>query len=248
MGDDIEEGDEEAFLTRVLSGKVEAKELTSKRMKSIDRHSSRFIYLQDAADGLIAPDGKRGYFRLSSKLEKLYQLCKSCVSKGNSMLIYFDYYSALNAAKEILKDLDCVILESSGSSVLDDKVLTEDKCNKRSHLVLCTRAASESVSYYWLNHVCFFHIPVAPNIFTQFVGRITRLNSKHKDNLHCWIFQNDNIDKYKFLIMSHKAYQLELVSGPEENIPDLYKEAMSSRRKLEIMKHILLWNNKDMKV
>jgi Cdc6-like AAA superfamily ATPase len=251
MGEEAQ-GEEEDFLAWVLSGKVEKKEIDSTRMKSIEKHSSRFIYLQDAADGLISLEGVRGYDpknpRLGPKLEKLYKLVSTCVEQKNSILIYFEYYSALRAAQKILSNLDCVLLESSGTNVLDSKVLTEEKCKRKSHVVLCTRAASESVSYYWLNHVCFFHVPVAPNIFTQFVGRITRLNSKHADNLHCWIFQSNNIDKYRFMIMSHKAYQLELVSGPEENIPETHKAFMSSRRKLEMMKHVLLWNNESMKI
>jgi hypothetical protein len=243
-----EEGpdDDEDFLHWVMTAEVRKKEVTNTRMKSIERHSSRFIYLQEAADGLINENGDRGYYMISPKLQKLYDLCRVCVGKKNSMLIYFEYYSALHAAAEILSDLDCEILESSGTNVLDDKALTKEKCSKRSHIVLCTRAASESVSYYWLNHVCFFHVPISPAIFAQFVGRITRLNSEHRDNLHCWIFQSHNIDKYRLMITSHKAYQLELVSGPEENIPDLYKTVMSSHQKLDRMKQVLLWNNAEM--
>lgn len=244
MGDEAPE-DEERFFEWIMLNKPQVKEeVTLATMKSIDRHSSRFIYLQDAADGLISPDGLRGYHGvIGPKLNALLQLCTLCVREGKSMLIYFDYYSALKAAQTILSGLDCKILESSGTNVLDSNDLTEEKCKKQPHIVLCTRAASEAVSYYWLNHVCFFHIPVAPNIFAQFVGRITRLNSKFKGDLHCWIFESNNIDRYKFMIMSHKAYQLELVAGEELNIDSKYKASMSSRRKLDIMKHILLWGN-----
>ena len=219
---------------------------SSKPVKSIgdvERYSSRFIYLQYAADGVIAQDGT--YSRQDSvKMLKLVELVQNIVSKKQSALVYFDYLASVDMAKRMLeKYVNGVnILLSTGDDRLKEGLLTEARCKIKPHVVLCTRAASESASYYFMNHVIFFHNPTVPSTFIQMLGRITRKNSLFPDDLNCHIFRSNNIDLYKLLIVSGKTRLMEVASGNvEANVPDDYKEIMEKSEAQSKYRRILLW-------
>ena len=122
-----------------------------------------------------------------------------------------------------------------------DSDVTEAKCKLKPHVILCTKAASESASYYFIADVIFFHIPTVPHVFVQLNGRITRKNTLFPGDLHCWIFRSNNVDLYKLLVVSAKSFQMEIVQGEELNIPPDYKAIMQKADRLEKMKKILLW-------
>lgn len=219
-------------------------ELPVPHIKEVDLYSSRFLYLQSAADGILNSDGSQTNCQ-SSKLSLLLQTVQSIISKQQSIIIYFDYYASLNCAKQALQSLNlpATILESTGSHVLKDSDVTEAKCKLKPHIILGTKASSESVSLYFINNVIFFHIPTVPSTFVQTVGRITRKNTLFPDDLNVYIFRSNNIDLYKLLVVSSKAYQMELVQGQEDNIPPDYKQSMSKIELLDQAKKLLLWNN-----
>lgn len=213
------------------------------KIGDVDKYSSRFIYLQHAADGIIASDGT--YTRKNSvKMKLLVNKLKEITSKGQSALVYFDYLASVEMAKIMLEQNlnGVVILLSTGDNKLKEGTLTEARCKMKPHIVLCSRAASESASYYFINNVIFFHSPTVPSTFIQMLGRITRKNSLFPDDLNCYIFRSNNIDLYKLLIVSGKTYLMEQASGEHEaNVPDLYKEQMSKAAAQARYRRILLW-------
>ena len=221
---------------------MEDKEEHVPSIKSVEKHSSRFIYLQSAADGILSEDGT--YSRQGSvKTTLLVNKIREIVAKGQSVIVYFDYYNALYIVREMLKkeNLRCKILESTGEHTLKDNDVTEGACKQIPHVILGTRASSESVSYYFINNVIFFHIPTVPHVMIQLNGRITRKNTLYPDDLNCYIFRSENIDLYKLMVVSAKCYQLEIAQGEESNIPPDYKRAMTKADSLDRMKKVLLW-------
>ena len=212
------------------------------QIKSVEKHSSRFVYLQAAADGILNSDGTQTK-QNSIKTRILIDKIREIVSKGQSVIVYFDYYASLYIIDSMLKEanLRCKILHSTGEHVLTDQDVTEGKCKQIPHVILGTRASSESASYYFINNVIFFHIPTVPSTMIQLIGRITRKNTLYPDDLNCYIFRSENIDLYKLMVVSAKTYQLELTQGEERNIPPDYKRAMSKNDSLDRMKKLLLW-------
>ena len=174
----------------------------------IDEHSSRFIYLQYGADGIISVDGEFSA-KMSSKLTKLVEVLDPIIEKGLSCLIYVAYYESLNIVQKILaqryKD-KVKIVEASGRSVLEDGVVTQNTVAKKSHILLATKAGSESVSYFFINQVIFFHTPTVPDTVSQFVGRITRLNTLFPGDLHVTFITANNVDMYKLLESTNSHY------------------------------------------
>ena len=121
-------------------------------------------------------------------------------------------------------------------------MISEAKVKLKSHLILSTKAGSESSSFYYINNVILFHNPTVPETFTQIVGRITRVNTIFdNDDLHVWIFRSDNIDLYKLGVVCHKAAQAEIVVNEEKNIPDEYKEKFKDADVVQMCKKYLLW-------
>lgn len=231
----------EEWIQYLVSNPVE--EVNTRPVKEFERYSSRFIYLQTAADGVLTDRGTQDN-TVSTKIDKLVDLVKEITGKKQSVLIYFDFLASLESVEKRLKEeINAVILKSTGENVLKDSDVTEAKCKLRPHVILCTRAAAESVSYYFINNVVFFHIPTVPHTMVQFAGRITRKNTLYPDDLQCYIFRSMNIDLYKLLVVSSKAYQMEVVQGEEKNIPPDYKAAVRKSKMLDNMKKILLWQS-----
>lgn len=214
------------------------------RIKSVDLYSSRFLYLQQAASGILNLDGTQTRTD-STKLRLLKSTVSDILDKKQSVLIYFDYYVSLNAAKNTILELKSKysfeLLESTGENVLDASAVTEAKVKVKPHIILCTKASAESVSYYFINNVIFFQIPTVPSVFSQFVGRITRKNTLFPDDLNCFIFRSRNIDEYKLYVVGSKAAQMELVQGEESNIPPDVKHVLSKKDGLDKLKKLLLW-------
>lgn len=214
------------------------------QIKEVDKYSSRFIYLQTATDGVLTSGGFQTNCH-STKIDKLITLLSEIGSRGESVLVYFDYYATLEAVEARIKSekgITSKILLSTGKNPLKEGILTEESVKAQPHVVLCTKSASESVSYYYINHVVFFHIPTTPSTFSQFCGRIVRKNTLFPNDLHCHIFLSENIDKYKLMYMSTKAYQLEQTTGYDSNIPDDYKVDRTKEDIIDIAKNVLLWS------
>ena len=223
----------------VLNSKIETHPI-----KEVARHSSRFIYLQAATDGVLSERGTQDR-QNGTKTTLLIKEIEKIAAKKESALVYFEYYSSLEVVERMLyeKKLPIKILKSTGTSVLSDKDVTEASVKTKSHIILCTRAASESSSYYFMNNVILFHVPTTPSTFTQMVGRITRKNTLFMNDLHVHIFRSENIDLYKLILISIKSYQMELVSGEELSIPNTYKHYATQKGVVSKLKKMLLWEN-----
>lgn len=234
--------DDAEWAKEVLSGPTLKYTVTKKHLKDATKHSTRYIYLQSAANGMLSQDGtftrKNG-----TKTLKLLSLLDDIVGKGESVMIYCSYYSTVDILKEVIASQfpTAQVIESSGRKVLDDNAITVDKVKMRPHIVLCTKASSESASYYFLKHVIMFEIPTVPDTFTQMIGRITRRNTLYPDDLHGWIFVSDNIDRYKMIMVSVKSYQVEGIVNEEKNIPPDYKLDVKSIDFWDDIKKRYLW-------
>lgn len=234
------DSDEDWLQTVLGEERVYAPEV--RHIKDINAHSSRFIYLQSAADGVLTEsgtqDGDGGV-----KMDKLMSLIREIVGKRQSVIVYFDYLCSLESAERRLSELnlDVTFLKSTGSDVIKDGVVTEDGARERPYVIFGTRASSESVSYYFFNNVVFFHVPTVPHTFVQLVGRITRKNTLYPNDLNCYIFRSHNIDEYKMVMVSSKCAQMEVTQGEELNVPPDYKNVINESQTLDMVRKILLW-------
>lgn len=213
------------------------------KMKDPESFSSRYVYLQYAADGIISDRGEYTRYN-STKIQRLGQLCKEVTDKGQSMLVYCDYLITVDLIHKYLAEnlRNVVILESTGTHYLKPGSVTEGTVKLKPHIILCSRASSESASYYFINNVCFFEIPTVPATAIQMCGRITRKNSLYPDDLNVYWFRSDNIDEYKMRMVSSKAKIQEDATGAgDNNIPDTYKEIMTRKNSIERAKRLLLW-------
>ena len=237
--------DDETWLNKILtSGNNPIKPTPVRKIKDINAYASRFIYLQSAADGVLSAKGTQDR-RNGIKVNELIRLVSDIVSRKQSVIVYFDYLCSLDIVEDRLKELNlnATILRSTGSDVIKDGVVTEQGAREKSYVILGTRASSESVSYYFINNVIFFHIPTVPHVFVQLVGRITRKNTLYPDDLNCYIFRSENIDLYKMIMVSAKCAQMEITQGEELNMPPDYKRTINEEQTLDIVRKILLWQN-----
>lgn len=244
------ESDDATWIQQVLS-RSEIREGAVRSVKDLERHSSRFIYLQAVTDGCLNPDGTFGVGG-SRKLDSLLTLVSDIASRNESVLVYFDFYSSLDAAMYHLqrsgitdsRGRSIVVVESSSRNVLKSTQATESQCFMNSYVILCTRAASESANYTYINNVVLFDVPVTPIPFLQFIGRITRKTSKFLGDLHLWIFRSDDISEYKLQLVGFKVYMQEKISFEIHNFPREYVKPMSDAEHLRVAKKHLLWKDR----
>lgn len=209
-------------------------------IKAIDVHSSRFIYLQYAADGIVNSQGE--VVGAGSKLKKIKSLVEEITAKRESVIIYFDYYSSLNAMRDLLKQVKGIeVVESTGNHALTESEISEAKCKIKPYVVLMTRAGAPSVSFYYINNVIMAHIPTVPETFTQTVGRITRIDTLFPGNLNVYVLQSQNIDEYKMRLVTSKTEQMETVAGTEKNIPNWYRNQVWNEKSIKTYKRYFLW-------
>lgn len=236
-----EECSVEEWIERLMHTNMDEQE--THPIKDVNRYSSRFIYLQSAADGILTDGGLQNNYK-SSKIDTLLSTIEKIVEKGESCLVYFDYYASLEAVEKAIheKRVPAVVLTSTGKSILDENQINEAKCKAKPHVVLCTKASSESASYYFMNHVIFFQIPTTVSTITQMAGRILRKNSLYPDDLNIYYLRSVNIDLYKLMLVSIKSYQMEITTGEENSIPPTYKELATKSSIIEKQKKYLLWN------
>lgn len=230
----------EEWFRWIMSNTVEE---APKVIGAVERYSSRFLYLQHAADGIVAKDGS--FTRLhSNKMNKLIEVLKPIVENKLSVLVYFDYLAPVDIAQAMIKEAypGVIVLQSTGEHRLKEGKLTEASVRNKTHIILGTKASAESASYYFINNVIFFHVPTVPSTFIQFVGRITRKNTLFPGDLHCYILQNENIDLYKYMLVASKTFIMEQTSGQHEaNVPDKYKQSIQDESIKKQMKRYLLW-------
>ena len=240
--------DDDSWLRSVLSKEV-VKQASIRSMKEVERHSSRYIYLQSVVDGALNPDGTFG-LNPGSKSSKLIELISDIVSRGESVLVYFDYYVSLDNVEYQLrmsglknnKGRPIKVIETSSRKRQKPGFITAAMCESTSYVVLCSRAASESENYPFINNVILYNVPTTPVTYLQFIGRITRRNTLFPDNLHAWILLGDNIDTYKMVVIGNKLQQMKATSYDLSGVyPEKWLIPLDSARHLELAKKHLLW-------
>lgn len=228
------EGDD--WVKAVLTEDVQ----TPPHIKDVNAYSTRFLYLQAATDGMLSDKGEY-VNQPGTKRTHFMRVINHILSKGQSAIVYVEYYSQLDLILKWLSDVPAVVLESSGRHVLTNDDITPAKVKIKPHIILGTRASSESQSLYFINNAIFFHIPTTPATCIQFSGRISRKNTLFPGDLHCWFFQSPNIEEYKLRMVSQKTAQMEQVQDyVEYNVPSLYKDSVMDDA---FIKRTLLWNS-----
>lgn len=242
-----EAASDETWLEYLLSGRL-LSPVAVPSVKSLDRHSSRFIYLQSVVDGSLDASGKFGVYG-SAKSEALLNLCRDIAQRNESALIYCDYYTSVDVVLDVLRKgniLDgrghsIMVMESSSRKQLSESALTENVCRSHSCFCVITRATSESANYPFISNVIFYSVPVVPVAYAQAAGRICRRNSKFLGNLHIWILRSENIDTYKLVLVGFKIYMMKEASVDFQNFPEEYIKSLTSAGQLALAKRHLLW-------
>lgn len=242
--------DDASWLKRALS-RDDILSRDVKSVKDLERHSSRFIYLQAVTDGCLNDDGTFGV-KGGNKVKALIDLCRDIASRNESALIYADYYTTVDVLlhhlrRSGIKDSngkDIVVVEQSSRVGLKKNQVTESMCSLRSYFIIMTRSATESANFTFLNNAILFDIPVVPISVIQFVGRITRRSSKFLGDLHAWYFRNGcDISEYKLRLVGFKTYMQERISFEVPNFPREYVKAMTDGEHLKMAKRVLLWHD-----
>lgn len=238
---------DESWLEGVLSGSL-SDGGTVKSVKDLERHSSRFIYLQSVVNGALGGDGSFGLYG-SAKVDRLVSLCREFASRGESALIYCETYTSIDVLLYFLraaKIVDCRgelcgVVEQSARRV--DKV-TESQCVRRSMFVVLSKAKTESANWTFVNNAVMFDIPTVPSTVIQFAGRIQRRSSKYLGNLHVWYLRNDDISEYKLRLTGSKVYFQEGIAFYVNCLPREYIQPIASAQQLRIVKQYLLWGGR----
>lgn len=239
-GDDM---DDEAWLRGVLSGDVAEEGVKS--VKDLQRHSSRFIYLQSVVNGALNDDGTFGV-RGSAKVDRLLELCRQIASRNESALIYCETYTTIDVVLHHLQRSGIVdgrgrsigVAEQSARRV---QTVTESMCSARSMFVVLSKAKTESANWTFVNNAIVFDIPTVPSTIIQFVGRIQRRSSHHLGNLHAWYLHSEDISEYKMRLAGAKIYFQEGIAFDVNSFPREYIKAMESVATLRAAKQYLLW-------
>lgn len=239
---------DEAWLAAVLSGSVDAVG-SVKSVKDLERHSSRFIYLQSVVNGALGSEGTFGLYG-SAKVDRLVDLCREFASRGESALIYCETYTSVDVLLHFLraaKIVDCrgEVVNVSEQSARRVDVVTEGMCSRRSQFVILTKAKTESANWTFINNAVVFDVPTVPSTVIQFVGRIQRRSSKYLGNLHVWYFRNDDISEYKLRLTGSKVYFQEGIAFKVNCIPRGYIKAVPSAHQLRMAKQYLLWGGRN---
>lgn len=236
---------------KALLSRDEVQESSVRSIKSVERHSSRYIYLQGVVDGSLNKDGSFG-LNPSSKSQALLDLCNSIASKGQSALIYFDYYTSLDNVMYQLKTSGIKnpqgrpikLLETSARKVQKPGYITKGMCDLDSYFVLVSRAASESDNYPFINHVIFYNIPTTPITYLQFLGRITRRNTLYSGDLHVHYLCSDNIDLYKLQVIGNKMSLMQATTYDlSSSFPQEHLKSFDDAQHLDYIKRHLLWKS-----
>lgn len=223
---------------------AEDENMTRVPIKETKRHSSRFLYLQYAADGVLSKDGMIGQ-TAGQKISTFASIIELIASKGQSAIVYFSYYAPMHVFERVLRRRlgDRVkIVHSTGKKGLKPGDISEAAVAQKPHIVLATKSGSESDSFYYINNVVLFHNPTTPETFTQIVGRITRINSKFPDDLNVYLSKVENVDFYKLAKVTYKATQMEIVVNEENNIPPHFKDIYRDSTSVNMIKKYLLWD------
>lgn len=240
--------DDENWLQSILK-RDEIIESSVRSIKDVERHSSRYIYLQSVVDGAMNSDGTFG-LNPGSKSEAFLNLVQQIALRGESALVFFDYYVSLDNIEYQLKlsgikdakGRPIKLIETSGRKAQKANFITKSMCDLNSYFVLCSRASSESENFPFINNVILYNIPTTPITYLQFIGRITRRNTLYPGNLHVWMLLSDNIDMYKLTVIGHKMHQMKATTyNLDGTFPQKYMQPVDNVKQLDNAKKHLLW-------
>lgn len=245
LGDGLEDGD---WVKAILSRDI-VTESAVRSIKSVERHSSRYIYLQSVVDGSLNSDGSFG-LNSSSKSHKFLELVKQIAAKGQSALVYCDYYTSLDNIMYQCKvsgitnpqNRPIRILETSARKIQKPGFITKAMCDLDSYMVFFSRAATESDNYPFINNVIFYNIPTTPIAYLQMLGRITRRNTLYHGDLHVWYLCSDSIDLYKLEVIGNKMSLMQATTYDlKSSFPQEHLKSFDDAQHLDYIKRHLLW-------
>lgn len=239
---------DEVWLASVLSGGVDSA-APIKSVKDLERHSSRFIYLQSVVNGALGGDGLFGVYE-SAKVDRLVSLCREFASRGESALIYCETYTSIDVLLSRLRAAHIVDCNGKTAGIAEQSarrvdMVTEGMCSRQSMFVILSKAKTESANWTFINNAVVFDVPTVPSTVIQFVGRIQRRSSKFLGNLHVWYFRNDDISEYKLRLTGSKVYFQEGLAFEVNCMPREYIKPVATASQLRMAKQYLLWGNRE---
>ncbi len=129
--------------------------------------------------------------RWDFKLNKLIQILKEKISKGEKIIIFSEYSDTVNYLKEQLKDRFRVISYYSAvkSNELKEEIkrnfdasLEENKRKNDYDILITTDVLSEGINLHRANNIINYDIPYNPTRVIQRIGRVNRISKlKLKD-------------------------------------------------------------------
>ena len=186
-------------------------------------------------DGSLDSDGKATY--RGSKYKAFLPYIQRSIGGGNSVIIFTEYYHTHDMLSTLLREdfPNIPIYRISGKH--------SDEFEETPCIVLSTAGGSESLNMQFANHVFFYSIPFSVGQFVQTLGRITRMDSDHLNDLHTYLpFNPETIDYYKYILLERHTATINYLLGTDANLP---KEVREVRIELvEDMRKKLLWRKK----
>jgi SNF2 family DNA or RNA helicase len=166
---------------------------------------------------------------------------KQKLSKNESVIVFAEFQATFDMLDNLLReDLHGVPIFRVSGAYLED-------ADKFPCVILSSIAGAESLNLKFCNHVFCFSIPFSVLAYVQLVGRITRMDSVHKEDLNVYVpYCERTIDFYKYEYLKENASLINEVLGRDANLPiDDNKAGEVKIRKLDSMRRDILWRFKE---
>ena len=182
--------------------------------------------------------------KVSKKELKLLSIVENIVRKGESTIVYFEYLSTLARVTMVLEKYKKKmsykeVLTIKGDVSMEGRKEIAESMGK-STILLMTRAGAQSLNLQAANHVVIYDMPFAVNNIIQCLGRITRMNTKHKKLYLHLVEVRGTIDTYKRKLIQDRLYLIEELFGDKE--PSILDVNRIDRDNMKDIKRGLLWS------
>lgn len=191
------------------------------RESAKDNFAVRLHDLQQIVDNInekYKVDGE-----LSSKEKLFIQLIKSKMDGNHPTLVYCEYNELVARLERLLnisKNLLGInqILKITGDITQKQREKVEDIIDNRT-VVLITSAGTESINLQKADSIIFYDLPYSILVFTQCVGRVTRMDSKFSKQYIHILEAVGTVDSYKRCLVQINGGLITSMFGKMETLP-----------------------------
>lgn len=184
----------------------------------------------------------------STKEKLLLKTLNKVMEKGYPIIIYCDYKDTVRRLEYVLKENKNnlnynKIYKITGSVSKEERRYIKDNITSRD-IIIITSAGSESINLQKSNCVLFYDIPYSIGTILQTIGRITRVDTKHKYQYIIVLYTKGTIDEYKYLLFLDHAKLIKDILGSDANLP-VNNLREIDKKNLDKLRTQLLWHYKD---